>query len=221
MSLLTIQVDAQLPNLFCILFPNSPQCTNTNPNSGQSSTTTTTNPPCCPFGGIWSSWRTTSQCSDQCGGFGTKTMERYCLTEGLCGQCAGPKTKTVACNFTPCQFPRMSCNSGYSAKAVGKQIMCTNGQSEDNETLSRPSCCPLGGLLDIWSDFDCSNAECGSCTPTKRTQRCRTEDYGCGPCIQLPQTENRYCMTAPCKFPQQSCCSPFVAKPLGDKILCQ
>ncbi|KAI6196525.1 Thrombospondin, type 1 repeat-containing protein [Aphelenchoides besseyi] len=235
LSLLTIQVDAQRPtwnNWWCFFFPTNPRCQSTtnpttdpsgnqNPATTPTTTPSTTTPPCCPVGGIWSSWNTTSECSDTCGGFGTKTMERYCLTERTCGQCTGSKTKTVACNFTPCQFPRMSCNSGYSAKAVGKQILCTNGQPEEKETLSQASCCPPGGLMDIWSDFaDCS-ANCGSCTTTTRTQKCRTEDYGCGPCSQQTQTETKTCVTTPCKYPQIACCSPFVAKAVGSQILCQ
>uniref|UniRef100_A0A914CJ49 Uncharacterized protein n=1 Tax=Acrobeloides nanus TaxID=290746 RepID=A0A914CJ49_9BILA len=78
---------------------------------------------CCPSGGTWSAWSTSQTCSDTCGSCGQLTYTRTCTSEPTC-PCSGDSSKSVNCNFTPCQFPRTSCCGSYKAMFVGGEIIC-------------------------------------------------------------------------------------------------
>ncbi|KAI6184530.1 hypothetical protein M3Y97_00606400 [Aphelenchoides bicaudatus] len=178
-------------------------------------------PRCCPTGGIWSTWKEKTPCSDSCGSFGTQTLQRTCLNEPRCGGCTGPSEKPVSCNPTPCQFPRNSCKDGMKATAVGKQILCVDpAVPAAAEVVPKASCCPRGGIMEITDWTSCNTARCGSCDTQSRQKKCRTKDYGCGECSEAEQTETRPCITTPCKYPQKSCCDGSSAKTVNNQIVC-
>ncbi|KAH7721273.1 Protein Y8A9A.2 [Aphelenchoides avenae] len=79
---------------------------------------------CCPTGGIWSDWGPRVNCTDTCGAYGTAVRLRTCLTAADGCACTGSPRKTVSCAFTPCTYPRNSCNTGYKPTPVSGKIRC-------------------------------------------------------------------------------------------------
>jgi hypothetical protein len=81
-------------------------------------TTPPTTLPPCPPEGEWSEWSTPA-CSDTCGLCGVMTSTRTCLSESNGCPCIGDSTQTGArCNENVCPWPRASCCTQYSRRAL-------------------------------------------------------------------------------------------------------
>ncbi|KAH7694638.1 hypothetical protein AAVH_38312, partial [Aphelenchoides avenae] len=60
-------------------------------------------------------------------GFGTMTRTRTCLTADNSCPCTGSASEVGPCNLKPCPYPRLSCNTGFTMKPSGGQLLCTKG----------------------------------------------------------------------------------------------
>lgn len=127
----------------------------------------------------------------------------------------------MACNLVPCSYPRVSCNTGFKAKVIAGKIACTDVTPPPIEPTTL-SCCPTGGVWDVWGPWSACAKPCGSCATATRTRRCRSADFGC-PCANANQfgTETLPCNQSPCTYPQPSCCSPYKAQLTGTDIICK
>ena len=76
----------------------------------------------CKVTGVWNDWVIQQQCNDTCGACGVAIYSRTCKSTDCA--CVGQKTKTEACAFTPCIYPKDSCCGSYKAGAYQGQILC-------------------------------------------------------------------------------------------------
>ncbi|KAH7710326.1 Protein Y8A9A.2 [Aphelenchoides avenae] len=190
---------------------------------GNTTTTASACPSCCLPGGVWSSWRV-SNCTDTCGGYGTQTQSRTCLSATDGCPCSGPATMSARCNFKPCSYPRDSCATGYSLASANGVIECVSmaPTTMPPVTTTPPNtCCPTGGIWDQWGAWTSCSTACGSCSTMTRSRACATASRGC-PCANSAQlsTQTVPCNRQPCDYPQQSCCSPYTAKSVGGQVIC-
>uniref|UniRef100_A0A914QB14 Uncharacterized protein n=1 Tax=Panagrolaimus davidi TaxID=227884 RepID=A0A914QB14_9BILA len=172
----------------------------------------------CKVTGIWNDWVVQLQCNDTCGACGTSTFTRTCKSTDC--SCKGLTTKTEACAFSPCIYPRDSCCGTYKAGSYQGQIQCgpLPESTELNPLLNCTSCCPSGGVWSDWTQTTQCTDTCGSCAQVTKTRTCLSEGQGC-PCTGN-STTYEYCGTSPCKFPRNSCCGTFKAMSSNGKIIC-
>ncbi|KAH7697571.1 Protein Y8A9A.2, partial [Aphelenchoides avenae] len=93
----------------------------------------------------------------------------------------GNNRRTVPCAFAPCKYPRNSCNTGYKTQPVSGTIRCVAINPPPKDSVQPASCCPPGGVWDLWSGWSQCATKCGSCSRVTRTRKCASKRYGC-PC---------------------------------------
>ncbi|CAD6186401.1 unnamed protein product [Caenorhabditis auriculariae] len=175
---------------------------------------------CCPpSGGIWSEWTATAPCSETCGGCGTQTLKRTCLSDPNTCPCSGIPEIVQNCNFDVCLFPKISCCPGFTKMAWHKNFICGPKPADPDPQLVS-TCCrnrPVWGEWTWWTTT--CTANCGGCSNIRRTRECLTESQGC-PCgddkIEIRECNfggtlaNRYkpCTISPTGYKSQ-CCAPY------------
>uniref|UniRef100_A0A0N5C1A9 Scaffoldin n=1 Tax=Strongyloides papillosus TaxID=174720 RepID=A0A0N5C1A9_STREA len=153
--------------------------------------TTSISPLCDVKNGVWSSWKTISECSDTCGSCGHTIKRRTCLSLQFNIPCLGDSEKVDRCNHKPCTFPRLSCCHGLKATVINKEIVCDSLPADEKPVLPS-SCCPPGGIWGNWENWSsCNGNSCESCGKSTRTRVCLTDSNKC-PC-QGDSSETKSC----------------------------
>ncbi|KAE9548208.1 hypothetical protein FO519_008577, partial [Halicephalobus sp. NKZ332] len=159
---------------------------------------------CCPEQGIWSSW-SSPNCNDTCGGYGTATLSRTCLSKPSGCPCTGASSMKISCNLNPCPYPRQACTGSYRVGVVNSQITCVIPVTTPSITTITPtSCCPAAGLWELWGPWSNCSTSCGGCSTATRTRTCASEPYGC-PCDDAPTSETLPCNRQACTSSPQCC----------------
>ncbi|KAH7707908.1 Protein Y8A9A.2 [Aphelenchoides avenae] len=133
----------------------------------------------------------------------------------------GSDRQTVACAFTPCAYPRDSCNTGYQPKSVDGKMRCVATNPPPQDSVQPADCCPSGGVWGLWSAWSACTTKCGSCSQVTRTRKCASTRYGC-PCANNATVvgQKKYCNRTPCTYPEDSCCTPFTVKSTSAGLQC-
>uniref|UniRef100_A0A915CPW4 Uncharacterized protein n=1 Tax=Ditylenchus dipsaci TaxID=166011 RepID=A0A915CPW4_9BILA len=215
-------------------------------------TTTTANPNClstCP-NGTWSSWQASTACNDTCGRAECRHLPGLVPPQlmdvlQVSFEVNGPSTASMSCNFSPCDYPRMSCcnskvvmpsfdeattltrfilTTAVQAMASDATLpadnQCTTTQHLQSQELPLlyPLVLAVRRCVGSWSPYLTCQDTCGSCGTQTRSRTCTSEASGC-PCTGST-TNTINCNLAPCPYPRQSCCNGLRAMAVNGAIIC-
>uniref|UniRef100_A0AC34FF36 Uncharacterized protein n=1 Tax=Panagrolaimus sp. ES5 TaxID=591445 RepID=A0AC34FF36_9BILA len=148
--------------------------------------------PCCPIGGVWSTWIQTTKCTDNCGSCAQITKTRTCLSAADGCPCIGDSTKLEYCGTSPCKYPRNSCCGTFKAMSQNGIIVCGPLIVLPDVIPIIPwTCCPTNGVWSSWEEWSTCQGTCNQCGTASRKRICISENNGC-PCVG-DSTESKQC----------------------------
>jgi len=118
--------------------------------------------------------------------------------------------------------------AGYAAcEAVATTPSTTTAATTVTTTVTTTTtpkpytkCCPNAGLLSAWSAWSGCTHTCGGCGTQTAGKECYSTGSGCSPGCTGTVSQNQYCNTLPCVYPNTTCCASFISKVVNKKNVC-